>query len=800
MKNFEHIDATSVKRAAKLLRDSNGKARAIAGGTDLLGAFKDRILPEYPETIINLKSIPGLDYVKQDGRTLKIGALASLTSVAESPAVKARYPMLAEAARSVATPQVRNMATIGGNLCQENRCWYYRYPHDIGGRIFCYLKGGKSCYALTGENQYHSIFGGRRVAPTPCTQACRGSIDIAGYLGFIRQGKLAEATFTLLASNPLPAITGRVCPHWCERDCNRQDFDQAVSIRGIERRLGDYILEHATDIVRPPQTDSGKKVAVVGSGPAGLSAAFYLRMAGHAVTVFDQMPEPGGMLTYGIPAYRLPKDTVRLTIELFKLAGVKFKLNVAVGKEIRLEDLRRDFDAVFLATGMWQPRVLGIEGEDLAGSGLEFLRNTAGGGDNTVRGNRVLVVGGGGVALDAAITARRLGAGEVTLACLECRREMPADASEIAQAEEEGVKLTPSWGPSRVLASGGKVTGMELVSCTSVFDNEGRFSPAYDACVKTIVHADVILMAVGQAADLSYLGDQPDLKTVRGLVVADKMTQETSLPGIFAGGEVTTGPASVIEAVAAGRRAAAAINECLGGPGVAQASLPVSAQSSTGLLKFNRSCLRNSNRVEVDKLPLSQRSLDKEDSLGFNCAGMEAETNRCFNCGCVAVSPSDTAVVLMALGARVKITGPEGSRTVPVEELFPASGEGLRPEEVLTEIQVPEPPAGSKQIFEKFRIRKAVDFPIVSLAMVLVMKKDICKDASIVLGAVAPVPLRARAAELILKGRTLDESSAAAAADAALDGVLPLAKNEYKVQIARTLVRRALTGGLPPAV
>ncbi len=794
MKTFKHRDAGTIRQAVKLLKESGGKSRAMAGGTDLLGALKDKILPEYPETIINLKSIQGLDYLKQSGRSLRIGALAKLVQVAESPAVKARYPMLSEAASAVATPQIRNMATIGGNLCQDVRCWYYRYPHPIGERIFCYLKGGKSCYALTGENQYHSIFGGARIADPPCTPACRGAIEIAPYLSRIRAGDLKDAAGMLLKNNPLPAITGRVCPHWCERECNRKDFDQSVSIRDIERSMGDYILEHASEIITPPETETGKKIAVVGSGPAGLSAAYYLRMAGHQVTVFDKMPEAGGMAAYGIPAYRLPKDIVRRVVAVIERTGVQFRMNVDVGTDVSVDDLKKDFDAVFLAAGLWKQRAIGLDGETLAKSGLEFLINTNRG-HKELPGKKVLVIGGGNVAVDVGITALRRGAHEVTLACLECRAEMPAFPSEIEQALEEGVKFMTSWGPSKVLSVDGRVTGMELVGCTSVFDEGGGFCPAYDDTMKITVEADVIIMAVGQAADLSFLGAQSPPKTERGLIAADRETQGTSLPGMFAGGEVTAGPASVIESIAAGRRAATSINRYLGGTVEGRAE-----EKPDSFLEFNSQCLKQTNRVEIPKIPVPARGLEIEDAPRFSVAQGETSANRCFNCGCVAVSPSDMAVALMALNAKIKIAGSNGARVVPIDKFFTAHGKALREDEIVIEIQVPEPPATAKQTFQKFRIRKSVDFPIVSLASLLTMENGVCKDACIVLGAVAPAPVRAWEAEQMVKGKTLDAATIQAAAATAVKGCLPLAKNEYKVQIARTLVKRALRGERQPAL
>ena len=552
MKSFDHIHAKTVNEVGKLMKRYKGKIKLMAGGTDLLGILKDRVLPDYPEVIVNIKTIPGLDYIKEDSEGLKIGALTKLADIAESHTVKKKYKLLAEAAKAVATPQIRNMGTIGGNLCQDVRCWYYRYPFHIGGRILCDLKGGKGCYALTEENQYHSIFGASRVTNPPCSTNCPGTVDIPSFLNKVREGVLNEAAKILLNSNPMPSITGRVCPHFCEQECNRDDFDESVSIRCIERFIGDYILKNADEIIEPPETDTGKGVAIVGSGPAGLSAAYFLRMLGYHVTVFDRMEEPGGMLAYGIPTYRLPKDIVKHLIKSFKNTGIEFKTKVDVGKDVTFEDLKRDFSSIFLASGAWGQPSIEVEGEELIQSGLEFLTNInlkAQG----VSGKKVLVIGGGNVALDVGITALRLGAEEVILACLESREEMPALKWEIEQAVEEGIKLMPSWGPYRVLESGGKVMGMELVRCTSVFNREGYFAPTYDNAVKKRVEADQIIMAVGQTADLSFINPKWSLKVEKGLIALDSGTQGTNMPGVFAGGEVTSGPATVIDAIASGK-------------------------------------------------------------------------------------------------------------------------------------------------------------------------------------------------------------------------------------------------------
>ena len=784
LRSFKHLNATSIEQVAPALARYKERAALIAGGTDLLGTLKDNALPEYAEVLINIKTIPGLEYIEEDGEGLKIGALTKVSDIEKSQTIREQYSVLAEAARSVASPQIRNMGTIGGNICQQPRCWYYRNPENM---FHCLRKTGKICNALTGENRYHSIFGAARVFATPCSTNCPGTVDIPSYLSKIREGKLLEAAEILLNCNPMPAITGRVCPRFCEKECNRGEFDEAVSIRTVERFMGDYILENSPKLIKAPEARTGKTVAIVGSGPAGLSTAYYLRKLGHQVTVFDRMEEPGGMLTYGIPAYRLPKDVVRRQIKVLESMGIEFKLKVDVGTDITLANLRNSFDSVFLGTGAWGERTLGIEGEELLMPGLDFL-SRVNRGSREAPGKKVLVIGGGGVAVDIATTALRLGAQEVIMACLECREEMPVVPWEIEQAVAEGIKLMPSWGPSRIKKSNGKISGMELVRCTSVFDGEGRFCPAFDSDVREVVEADQVIRAIGQKPDLSLA--ESSLKVERGLIAVDQDTQSTNMEGVFAGGDVTKGTAPIIEAIAGGRRAADAIDNYLKGPG--KQIKGKGEEVTQTLLNFSGDCLEKISRVEAPELPISERSLDREDFLGLDLSKIEAETIRCFNCGCVAVNASDIAIALVALSAKIKTT----KRTINAEEFFtatPMKSTVLDTDELVTEIQVPPPKPGTRQSFLKFRIRNSLDFPVVSLATVLSMNSDKIKDARIVLGAVAPIPLRIREAEDFLRGKPPGEEVAEAAGDVAVKSAIPLAKNKYKLQIIKALISKAVS-------
>jgi NADPH-dependent glutamate synthase beta subunit-like oxidoreductase/CO/xanthine dehydrogenase FAD-binding subunit len=779
---FEYIPADSLPAAEALLRERGDGAAVIAGGTDLLGTLKDAIHRAPPGLLIGLEPLAALRYVKADAHGVRIGSLTTLAEIARHPVIRQSYPLLAEAARTVASPQIRNVATIAGNLCQEPRCWYYRNPENT---FDCLRKGGKTCDALFAENRFHSIFGGMCVSAAPCANGCPIHNDIPAYMARIRAGELHEAVTIMLRTNPLPAVTGRVCPHTCESDCNRFGYDEPVSIRDVERFLGDYALEHARDLYRPPAAESGKQVGVVGAGPAGLTAAYFLRQAGHRVTVLDQMPEAGGMLTYSIPAYRMPKDVMAAQVRALAGMGIHFELGAALGGDgASLDDLRKRYDALLLATGLWKAKALKLEKSELLDSGLTFLIGVQTGGSGQPKvGKRVLVIGGGSVAVDVALTSRRLGAAQVTMACLESLEAMPAIPEDVEQALEEKITILPSWGPHRVLEQDGKLTGMELIRCTAVFDKDGRFAPTFDANVKTVVEADQILVAIGQAADLSYA--QPSLNTERGLLAADKVTGATAIPGVFAGGDVTGSSATMVQAMASGQRAVASIAAFFG------RVQPEPARPSHVPLAINQAALPPSRRVHPPRLPVSQRTLVAEDCGALPRDLMEREATRCANCGCVAVSASDLAPALVALRATVKTT----RRRLPAEDLFTAAESRttvLEPDELIEEIEIPVPPPGSRQAYHKFRIRNAIDFPIVSVAFCAQMREGKFHDARVVLGAVAPVPLPAHEVEGLLEGQAPSEALAQQAARFAAGKAQPLARNRPKVEVVKALVRKAI--------
>lgn len=783
LKNFAHIDTESIDEAAGLLREGAGSSRIIAGGTDLLSVLKHKLEPDYPEQLVNIKTVEGLDHIIADEEGLKIGAAAKLCDIAGSAEVNDGYEALAMAAKSVATPLIRNLATIGGNLCQDVRCWYYRYPDEIGGRIRCLRKGGDYCNAMTGENRNHSIFGAKKVNLSGCSQNCPAHVDVPEYLACIREGNLDGAAAILMESNPIPAITSRVCTHFCQMNCKRAEFDEHVNIGGMERYVGDYILDNADRFMKAPEAESGKKTAIVGSGPAGLTAAYYLRRLGHQVLVYDKMEEAGGLLRYAIPEYRLPKDIVKKLISALEAMGIQFKTGTEIGRDIPVSDLVEQFDSVFLNTGAWKRPLIGLDGEELTTFGLDFLIEVNKWMESKI-GKDIIVVGGGNVAVDVAITAKRLGAASVIMACLEDEKHMPASEEEVARAREEGITIMNSWGPKEILRQDGWITGLVLKRCTQVFDENGHFAPAYDDENTTTLEGNSILMAVGQKTDLSFLGEELELKVNRGLISVEPDTLKTSIPKVFAVGDVTTGPKTVVDAIADGKKAAVFVDSFMTGQPAKNYEHPLGQ-----IVKFDASSSCHSQGAKLPERPREERGLHLEDSYGLNWEEVQEEAKRCFNCGCLAVNPSDVATVLTAMEAEIVTT----KRREKIGDMMKKAHCHLVDEdEIVTEIVIPASAKEYKTGYDKYRVRDSHDFAVVSVASAYKLEDGKVADARIVLGAVAPIPLRATEAEAFINGREITEELAGQAAEIALKGAIPLSKNEYKVQIAKTLVKNSL--------
>ncbi|MBN1277373.1 MAG: FAD-dependent oxidoreductase [Deltaproteobacteria bacterium] len=401
----------------------------------------------------------------------------------------------------------------------------------------------------------------------PCREICPVHIDIPGYLRLIAEGRRNEAAAVIRERVPFPGVLGRVCPHPCEKVCRRGDLKEPVSICALKRYAeeGDQGLWKVNSKFG---SETGKKVAIVGAGPAGLTAAFYLRKKGHGVTVFDARARAGGMMRYGIARHRLPEEILDREInEIFKL-GIEFRKNQSLGNDFTIDQLKNDgYEAIFLAVGAQSGRRITLEKSDLPDVlwGVDFLVQVAEGRDIRLKEN-VIVIGGGNVAVDSSMTALRCGAKNATIACLEKREDMPAYDWEIERAVKEGVKVMPSLGLSRILHKDGHIEGVELIECTSVLDENGNFSPSFSG-KKENIKGDQLILAIGQTSDLSFIGDDSSISVEAGFIVVDKGTLETGLKGVYSGGDVTGVPWSVIDAIADGRKAAASIDKFLGGSG-----------------------------------------------------------------------------------------------------------------------------------------------------------------------------------------------------------------------------------------
>ncbi len=787
MRKFTYEMPETMQQAQRLGEEP--RTAYVGGGTDILGALKEDILPTPPTTLINLKGVPGMKGIEKKADGLHIGALTTLTDIAESPEVAQGWAALADAAYSVATPNLRTTATVGGNICQDIRCWYYRYPDVLGGKINCARKEGFLCSAMMGENRYHSIFGAAKVTPSACTNECPGSTDIPAYMAKMRAGDIDGAARIILEVNPMPAITSRVCAHFCMEKCVREEYDEALNVGSVERHVGDYILEHASEYMVAPKSENGKSVSIVGSGPAGLAAAYYLRQAGYAVTLYEKQKEAGGCLSYAIPPYRLPKEIVQKFLNSLTDMGIVIKTETNVGKDITIDELAKSSDSVMLDTGTWQRPLIGLAGEELTRFGLEFLIDV----NNYIMerpGQNMIVVGGGNVAMDVAITAKRLGCPKVTMVCLEQRDSMPANQEEIDRALEEDIEILNGWGPKTVLHKDGRVSGMTFRHCPRVLDDTGRFNPVYEDDNTMDLDSDIIIMAIGQKADLEFLEGQYTVEVERGRIKAAS-DYRTSVEGIFAAGDVTTGPATVIKAIDAGRKTAIGINKYLGG-----GALPVEqitkARKPEALLHFADQCHDCRERKNPELLPKDQRDMLKEDVGSLSGEEISEEIRRCFNCGCLAVNPSDMANMLYAMDARI-VTN---QRTLSSAEFFAAHTDikkhVLGMGEFVTEIVVPNLPKNAVARYDKYRVRKSIDFAVLAVASVYAVEDGVVKDASIVLGAVAPIPLKREEAESYLIGKKLDEAVATQAAELALKGSLALERNEYKIDMAKVMVRRSL--------
>jgi NADH-quinone oxidoreductase subunit F len=477
---------------------------------------------------------------------------------------------------------------------------------------------------------------------SPCQHTCPVGINIPKYVAHIANDEYLESIDTIRERNPFPAICGRICHHPCERRCRRGELDDPVAVRSLKRFAADWYFDHVAELPEPqpfPQTKA-QKVAVVGAGPTGLSCAYYLAQIGYQVTVFEALPVGGGMLSLAIPEFRLPREVINNEIDYIAKRGVEIRYNTPINMNFTVEDLRRDgFEAVFIAAGAQRSQRIGIPGEleDTAGFyyGLRFLRDIRVGKPVTV-GCQVAVIGGGNVALDAARTALRLGADEVNIYYRRTRDEMPVTEVEYDEAITEGVQINFLVSPTRIVSDNWRATGLQCIRMMlGEFDASGRRRPIPILGSEFFVEADTILAAVGQAPDLSFLPPDSALERTRWeTLLVDSNTLATNIPGIFAGGDFVTGPGMVIEAIAAGRRGAVAIDKYLKGDTSRVEIYDLKVKGAEEVTAGEEEETWEAKpRLEIPTLPAQERKQSfQEIELGFSEEQAREEAKRCLRC------------------------------------------------------------------------------------------------------------------------------------------------------------------------
>ena len=483
---------------------------------------------------------------------------------------------------------------------------------------------------------------------SPCRQACPIGNDIARAFAAALGGGLDEALRVFRQENPLPGVCGRVCYHPCESECNRREHDEAVNIRGFER----YLADNGNIASEIPSKKRSQKVAVVGSGPAGLGAAYHLARLGFQVTIFEALPEPGGMLMYGIPEYRLPKAVLKEEIGRIEEMGVAIKTGIRIGTDISVADIRKDFQAVFLAIGAHRGMRLGVEGEDLSGvtQGITFLRDVNLGKRRDL-GHTVAVIGGGNTAIDCARVAGRLGAREVIVVYRRSRSEMPALAEDVEAAQAEGVRFEFLTAPKRIIAASGRVSAVECLRMElGPPDGAGRLRPVPLEGSEYVIGADTVIAAVGQVPEADFLGDQ-NLVNERGMIDVSSAT----LPGVFGGGDCAGTRAFVADAIASGKMGALAIacftdgmeltkelephrigiKSSISTKHVLESGNGVDLQKVITYDKLNTICYHHAPRnMNPERITPQEAISSFEEVVGkLNKKQIEAEIERCFKCG-----------------------------------------------------------------------------------------------------------------------------------------------------------------------
>lgn len=482
----------------------------------------------------------------------------------------------------------------------------------------------------------------------PCKTACPAHIAIQGYLQLAKEGRYQEALALIKKDNPLPAICGRICNRRCEDACTRATLDEAVAIDDVKRFIAEQDLHAKTRYIPKPTVPSLKghfdeKIAIIGAGPAGLSCAYYLADKGYKPTVFEKNDRPGGMLTYGVPSYKLEKELIQAEVDVITAMGVEIRYGVEVGKDITIEQLRKDgYKGFYLAIGCQGGKKPGVPGENAEGvhTAVAFLRE-AGQKESFPLGGDVVVIGGGNVAIDAARTATRCGQGKVSLFCLESKEEMPASREEILEASEEHITINNGWGPKEILTENGKAVGVVFKKCTRVYDENHRFSPLYDEEDTITVSCADVIFSVGQGICWGELlkGTKVELRP-NGGAIADRLTYQTAEPDIFVGGDVYTGPKFAIDAIAAGREGAISLHRF-----VQEHCTLTIGRNRRDFIELDKENLfiagyDNTDRQRPERAEEAQERSFRDLSHTLTEEQVKAETSRCLSCGASVVDPN----------------------------------------------------------------------------------------------------------------------------------------------------------------
>ena len=483
----------------------------------------------------------------------------------------------------------------------------------------------------------------------PCKTACPAHIGIQGYLQLAKEGRYEDALALIKKDNPLPAVCGHVCNRRCEDACTRGTIDEAVAIDEVKRFIAERDLNAETRFIPKKTIPSLKggfeeKIAIIGAGPAGLSCAYFLALTGYKPTIFEKNAEPGGMLRYGIPSYKLEKDLLAAEIDVIRQLGVEIRCGVEVGKDITIEELREQgYKGFYAAIGCQRGRKPGITGENAEGAyaAVDFLRE-AGAKENFALEGDVVVVGGGNVAIDAARISSRCTDAKISMFCLETREKMPASNEEIEEALEEGIKLNCGWGPKEILEEDGHVSGVVFKKCTRVFDAQGRFSPEYDEDDTVTIPCRHVIFSVGQAIDWGHMLDNLHVELrPNGGALANKLTYQTSEPDIFVGGDVYTGPKFAIDAIAAGREGAVSLHRY-----VHEHCTLTIGRNRRDFIELDKTNIRvetydSSSRQIPPKADVKEQAKTFRDlSQSLTEEQVKKETSRCLSCGASVVDPN----------------------------------------------------------------------------------------------------------------------------------------------------------------